>query len=402
MFELLKRIELPVSTTYTGVEGNKRVSVEYHPLKRSWKLTTREGKKIYLIPSDRVLIKRDKIPQGVKPKDLKRYFRTKYKEFLFDFTVDRKTNSYTLVLVRDFQPPPEAFALDAEPFSLARLAKAVGEGEITVLDIGKRKTTYVKVDTSDLASYRVVLRGGDYITQRVAKELSLSFEEAERLKIEKGLELPAVKKAIEEILSDLPPLGEKVVLSGGGALLKELPQFLGQRGSKVVEGPKGVKPTEYPALGGALKFIYRDRSPTFKAPEVGPSQLKAAAFVLSFLILSFFLGTQLLMRVKTDFYNRIAQKEKELFSEKFPQLPPVAVLEQLKTLRGQKKESVLPLFEKLIDTIPRGVKIYRLSYGNGVLKVEGEAPSKEIADKLKAVSLKRTDSGSYLFEVEIR
>lgn len=379
---------------FTGVENLKEVSVDYNPLKKSWKLTSKKGKKIFLIPSDRVLIKREKLPEGLKKRDLKRYLQTKYGEFMFDFTLEGDT--YTLVLVRDFKPPEDYHALDPEPFALARLSHPAGEENLTVLDIGRRKTTYVRVENHRLKAYRVVLRGGDYLTQRLAERLNIPFERAEELKREKGLELEPVKEALADILKDLPPVEGKLLLSGGGSKLKGLEGFLGLETLTF----DFLEREKFPAFGGALKFVYRDDSPTFKPPEVGRRELRLTAFALAVLLLGYLVGVQTLDRAEKRFLSEIEKREKLLFSEKFPDLPPVAVLEQLKTMRGKGKKSVIPLFEKLTSTLPKGVKIYSLEYRNGVLKVKGEAP-KGVAEKLNALSLKR-EGDNYLFEVEIR
>jgi hypothetical protein len=84
----------------TGVDNTKRVSIDYNLLLKKWKLTDKEGKSIYVIPSDKCLVKVEKLPEGVKKKDLEKYLKTKYGKFLFDYTL--RGNEYILVLVRDF------------------------------------------------------------------------------------------------------------------------------------------------------------------------------------------------------------------------------------------------------------------------------------------------------------
>jgi len=56
--------------------------------------------------------------------------------------------------------------------------------------------------------------------------------------------------------------------------------------------------------------------------------------------------------------------------------------EQLKVLIQKKGKSVLPLLKEVIETLPEGVKVYKISYEGGVLKVEGETTK----DKLKVIN----------------
>jgi hypothetical protein len=56
----------------TGVDNTKRVSIDYNLLLKKWKLTDKEGKSIYVIPSDKCLVKVEKLSEGVKRKDLER------------------------------------------------------------------------------------------------------------------------------------------------------------------------------------------------------------------------------------------------------------------------------------------------------------------------------------------
>ncbi len=384
---------------FLGIDQTKKVSVDYSLLKKSWKISDKQkGKPIVAIPSDKVLIKEEKLPEGIKnEKQLRKYLELKFKNYLFDFTLEN--GRYNLVLVRDFEPPRDAVALDAEPFALARLSNPLGEKNLTILDLGRRKTTFVEVKNGKLSAYRVVLKGGDYITQRVAQSLNLTFEEAEKLKRQKGLGLKEVKTALEEILRQLPPLGEKVLLSGGGSKLKGLEEFLN---GKTLRLPINLEPEKYTALGAALKFIYRDNSPPFGRFSISKKELKTLLYAAAILVLAAALGGELLNQVAQNYRDRLEAQKKALFKEKFPDLPAVAVEEQLLTMqpKGDKQKSLL-LLQKMVKTLPRGVKIYRITYADGVLKVSGEAP-KEAIKNLKTTTLKDQGNGKYLFEVEIR
>jgi hypothetical protein len=384
---------------YTGVDQKKKVSVDYNPLKRQWKLSNREGKKIAVIPSDKVLIKREQLPEGLKKSDLRRYLKTKYGNFLFDFSLEG--NFYTLVLVKDFKPPKDSFALDAEPFSLARIARVLNLPSLQILDFGRRKTTLVEVDNFNLKSYRVILRGGDYLTQKVAQNWEISPDEAEKIKIQRGLDLEFLKEAIEEILNNLPLKKDKpLLLSGGGSRLKGLREFLKEKGFNIVDF-KVVSPEKGSALGAALKFVFKDNSPSFRRGEVTARDIKLFLASSALLLASFFIALWGLKRIETNFLQRLEGVKKELFAEKFPHLPPVAVTEQLKTMQGNKKLSVLPLLEKAFRALPKGVKIYRITYQRGEIRIRGEAPP-AVVKELKVDNEKRLDNGNILFEVVVK
>ena len=389
---------------FTGIDGTKRVSIDYSPFKKSWKVVTSDGngRKIAVIPSDKVLIKTEPIPKGVKKeKQLRKFLSLKYKNFLWDVTMDFQKGTYTLVLVKDFKPPEDVFALDAEQFSLTRLANAYGLENVQILDIGRRKTTYLNLEGGILKSYRVVLKGGDYITEMVAEELNLSFDEAERLKISEGLKNPAVLRAVEEILKNLPLVKEKPFLtSGGGGKLfdsADTPPLP----APVVKVDIPVEKEYYSALGAALKFAVKDNSPSFLQNALSKGKVKLALYAAVILLLSLGVSFEVMDQIVDNYYNKLLEREKELFHKKFPQLPTVAMVEQLLTLQPKEKKSVLPLFKKLTEMLPPGVKIFKISYSNGILKVKGEA-SKEVVNRLKTTYLKDLGNGRYLFELEIK
>jgi hypothetical protein len=384
---------------FAGIDGSKRVVVDYSILKKRWKISKKGGgKEIFVIPSDKVLIKRERIPEGIgNEKQLRKYLKLKYSEYLFDISVEG--DFYTLVLVRDFQPPKEFLALDPEPFSLARLSRLCGEENLTILDLGRRKTTLVVVRDGKLNLYRVVQKGGDFITERVAEELNLSFDEAERIKIEKGLKLEAVKKALREILKNLPPVNGRVLTTGGGAELKGLCDFLG---SEPADCDLGVPKTHASALGAALKFVYEDNPPTFAKVSLSKGELKLLLYSAAILLLSTAVAVKGLNFVVDRYADFLRAKEKELFAAKFPDLPPIAVEEQLLTMQPKgRRDEVFKLLGRALKELPKGSKIFEIAYSDGSLRIKGETTKVDFK-KLKVLTLKDEGNGRYLFEVEVK
>ena len=380
---------------FTGVDGRKIFSINFNPFSKKWKPAKGVGKKIVAIPSDRCLVKFDKIPEGLKKKELEKFLKTKYGNFKFDYTL--RGEDYILVLVRDFSPPEDFLSLDCEIFSLARLGFLLKEKHFQVLDFGKRKTTWVEVKNGSPVLYRVVLKGGDFITKSVAEAFKVSFEDAEKLKIGRGLELEVVKNSVEKILQQIPLKGDlPILLSGGGALLKGLEEIFKQKTLKI----DLAEPTYYTALGASLKFVYPNGSPNFGSGGITSKELKAVSFSAVVSILLLLLSLKGMETVKTEFIQHLRLKEKELFEEKFPNLPPVSVLEQLRSFAESGKVSVLPLLEKAFKKLPKGVAIYKLSYNNGRLIVEGEA-KEELIKGLPIKEIKKTEKDKVLFKMEV-
>ncbi len=384
---------------FSGIEGSKVVNIDYSFLKKSWKLTKKRGKNIYVIPSDRVFVGSFPIEEGIKnEKQLEKFLKLRYADYLFDFSADFEKKRYTLVLVRDFLPPSDAFALDAEIFALARLKNLTEDQDLAILDLGRRKTTLVVPSEGDIPLYRVILKGGDFITQKVAESLNLSFDEAERLKLERGLELKPVREALKEILKGLPPLGNRsVLLSGGGASLKGIEEFFSKRASLKV----GLGPVFFPALGAALKFVYPDKSPRFTKRGIDPKEFKLYLYGGAISILAFFVALSFMKGEVENYIKLVKEREAYLFHQKFPSLPTVAVVEQLKTFQEKERPSVLPLFEKLIGKLPPGFKIYKIDYLGGVLKIKGETDGEGLK-KLNPASMKEIGNNRYLVEVEVK
>ncbi len=385
---------------YTGVDVNKLYSIDYSPLRGEWKPTGRSGRKIYVVPSHLTYVRIGET-EITDLHDLRRHLALEVEERFGNplWDVRLSGNLYCLALVRDFEPPEDSYALDPEVFSLARVATALGEEDCFVLDLGRHKTTLVEVKGARLLSYRVVLKGGNFIDQLLSRELGLKAEEAERIRIEEGLKREAVRSAFERILESLGRdlSEEKVLLSGGLSRLRNIEEYFG-----TVLRNRYVDPELNSAFGAALKYVYRDCSPDFRGEELSHRDVKKIALVLSFSFL-LFLGANLgLHLTEKRVLSGIRAVEKEKFREVFPGLPPMAVRDQVRSMVSAER---YPLTEKLIKAsgiLKEGVKLYRIEYGNGVLRIVGEVSDKSVLEGTEARSLKKTPAGGYEFEVELR
>lgn len=383
---------------FTGIEGKKWFSVSYSLLKKEWKITEKKGKKIYVIPSDLCFVKKE-IAEIKKEKELREYLKYEVEEYgkvLWDFKL--VGDFYYLVLARDFNPPEDFFSLDCEIFSLARISRVLRKPNLVILDLGKRKTTFIEVKNYELDRYRVVLKGGNYLNERIQKDFRVSFDEAEKIKIEEGMSNSTVKKVIEEILSNIGAqfADKEVLLSGGLSKLKGLEDLF----KSVLRIPY-CEPELTSAFGASLKFVFKDNSPTFKKEEISPKEQKLLVVFVGLattVFISYLLSKDFL---KKEIMKTLNQQKKELFSAKFPDLPPVMVEEQLKNMKERKQSKFLELMYTVLKDLPEGVKIYRIEFKNSYLKLVGEAPESFIKN-IKADSIRKTPEGNYEFEVVVR
>ena len=149
-------------------------------------------------------------------------------------------------------------SIDAGPFALARLfADASQEQTEAVVNVSGNCTDVIVLDHGQPAYMRVVPSGADDVTDAVANALSISFEDAERIKNQIGLQnvtgderLEKAEEAIRETTAQLI-VGIRntlnfydvdheggtingVVLTGTGARLIGLPPVLASSINKVV------------------------------------------------------------------------------------------------------------------------------------------------------------------------
>ncbi len=168
--------------------------------------------------------------------------------------------------------------LDVRPMALYHLFSFLGgDGyrELSViLDVGKRVTTIVLVKEGELVCAREVYLGGDTITEMVQREEGVSFEEAERLKMEKLTGGPYEEKILDKFIISLGHdiklvldscrvlLGsgaaevERLFYTGGGASLKNFGQVLGKRFDLEVKNVYHLGPRNG-FVGGEVKALDR-------------------------------------------------------------------------------------------------------------------------------------------------
>ena len=235
-------------------------------------------------------------------------------------TVERGEEAFVVVAsdavvapIKDLYPKA---ALEAEPLCYLRAARAAGMQNALVIDLGATKTVFCALENGTVGSVRVLLRGGEKLTEEVMQAVGLTREQAEHLKREQGVQHAAIKQFYAELLEEtlLPsPLPYRnVLLCGGGSATPGLLAFLAQRwGSEVdVEPfplPGELVPTDHvvafgAALAGRVNAPRLQMDHSFRHVAVHGESLQWAPLLMTGMLM-------LLMVVSTETRLRGAEKK---------------------------------------------------------------------------------------------
>lgn len=149
---------------------------------------------------------------------------------------------------------------DPEPLCYLRVALHMHIPDALIVDFGASHTTWVSIAAGKIDWVRTMMRGGQAMSQQLADQARVSLGEAEDLKRRRGTELPEVKaflgELLEEALLPKPLTQRRVLLCGGGSNLPGLRAYL--------HSQLGIEPEPFPmpallspnehvsALGAAL------------------------------------------------------------------------------------------------------------------------------------------------------
>ena len=167
---------------------------------------------------------------------------------------------------------------EVEIFSSMRASLESGIEPQVIMDFGASSTKAFVVERGILKASHVINRGSQDITLSISKSMNISFEEAEKIKMKEGIE-GGVKNNISEISSITVDyiLSEaekfilnyykksnkkisKIVLAGGGALLKGLKERAQNSFETPVEVADPFSKVEYPAF---LDEVLKTAGPEF-------------------------------------------------------------------------------------------------------------------------------------------
>ena len=211
---------------------------------------------------------KSKIKQTL-PFELEEHIPFALEDIVFDYQIlakgEKNTTLLTLITPKDiiqerlslFEIPessPDLLTMDA--ISLFNLTKFNWEepGEVYALvNIGRSQTALCIVDDGKINHVRSISIAGQAITQTIQENYKLSFEDAEKAKIDNGFVLTdttnvtadqakfseCIKKALDPLIGQLNQTFQsnrskghgvvrKLFLSGGSSLLRNLPAYLSQ------------------------------------------------------------------------------------------------------------------------------------------------------------------------------
>lgn len=136
------------------------------------------------------------------------------------------------------------YALELDVFPLIRSLLSRQDTSALIIDIGAVTTTFHVVDRGTPRITHTIDYGGHNITQILAKELALSESEAENMKMQYGLDQTAAPTAYPSLERAVMTIGDqaknivsvytkdtglavdRVILIGGGALLRGISEYL--------------------------------------------------------------------------------------------------------------------------------------------------------------------------------
>ena len=177
---------------------------------------------------------------------------------------------------------------EIEIFSTIRATLGQGIAPVMVLDIGAAASKAYIVEFGIVRASHIINRGGQDITISLSKSLGMSIERAEREKRERGIgeaQSPEVREpmllTLEHIFAEANRVllsyqrkynknVEKVILTGGGAVLRDLSSHAQSRFETEVELADPFSKVETPAFLGDL---LREVGPEF-AVAVGAALRK--------------------------------------------------------------------------------------------------------------------------------
>lgn len=167
-------------------------------------------------------------------------------------------------------------ALEAEIFGNIRSYLKEEKEPAVLIDIGSHTTTVSVVANNLLRISHSLNVGGNSLTERIAQSLSVDYEQAEQEKMQKGMHLaqgnvrilvPLIDVIVTEIRKVLEGFERqrqapvrKIVLSGGGAKLPGLQEYLEKQFGKRTELIAPFQNILYPPL---LEELIKDMGPSY-------------------------------------------------------------------------------------------------------------------------------------------
>ncbi len=356
-------------------------------------------------------------------------------------TVERGDEAWVVIAADSVVAPlrhlyPKA-ELEAEPLCYLRAARAAGISTALVVDFGATKTVFCGIENGQVGNVRVLLRGGDRLTEEVMAAAGCGREQAELLKREEGVAHKTVRQfyleLVEEALLPSPLPYARVLLCGGGSATNGLMKLLSDHWGKDVDVepfplPGLLMPTDHvvaygAALAGRVAATRLNMDHSFH--QTGRSDsLRWGPIVLTALLM-------LLMALATETrLNGAKQKERQLHDSLVaavgPLVPnaasktPEELNKALKDRLTAQKAVGLSSPTRILTTIAKGseavtgkrkASVTNLTFEDQKLKWEGRVGSlkdsedirtslESVMTEVEQVRTRPTTNNSFVYQIE--
>jgi len=221
---------LPTFSVFSSAITLSNVDKETLPAAINW-----EAKKIIPLPIEDMILDWKEIPDPQAPKNSRKILLTGApKELVKKYVEVFKLAGLTLL------------SLETETFSLVRSLLGNDPSAVMIVEIGASTTDISVVSHSIPLLVRSLDSGGSAITKAVSKNLNIGLERAEQFKYDLGVSLPgendtdipkSILDALTPIINEIKYMislyegkhedkVEKVILSGGSAMLPNFDKYL--------------------------------------------------------------------------------------------------------------------------------------------------------------------------------
>ena len=349
---------------FTGIDSEGNTStVAFNLLKKTWNVVNKQSKnKIYTVPADKMIYFWENL-QITNTTEALNYYKLlieeRYSGLQYDIYIDKEKNTVHIMVLKDFNIPKDYYALDGEIFSLKRLLKINNEDTGYIFNFQEDKVVVVLVENSAISYYRVI---------NGIKEINLILDQ-----------LPFIEKQKPLLIIGNVDLNTK----------KSLSQALSS--SKIVENSYSL------ATAVALKPIFDSDFLSFKKSQITKEELEKLKVAILGLVLIYVGAFFTLSYFSQKAIKNMKLTQTKIFKSAFPDVPAVSPYQQLK---AEVKTSLSFDLSKLLSQVnlPPNSKIYSIEYFEGVLTVKGESPTAPTFAK----SVKKTPSGNFEFEIEVK
>jgi hypothetical protein len=336
--------------------------------------------------------------------------------------------------IRDLYPKAHH---EAEPLCYLRAAKAAGIQQALVVDFGASKTVFCGVENGQVGTVRVLLRGGETLTEELANETGLSNDEAELKKRDEGTEHPTVRRFFEELLEEalLPsPLPyRRVLICGGGSATHGLLRLLTKIWGDDVDVepfplPGMLLPTDHvvaygAALAGRPKAVRLQMQHSFQHAATGGGKLSIAPIVFTcILMLLMMAGIETRLSGAEERRAELRGSLNEALVQVIPEpetLSEADIVKQLRQRLDEQRSSARTSPARVMNTLgqianavtsQKEAELFSTIFEDNILKLEGRATLKQAEEirtaiekvlvNAEQVKTRPTKENLFVFQIE--